>query len=155
MIHYVKGDLIKAFERGEVTMIAHGCNCHKCMGGGIAYALAKVFPVIRESDTRLRYTPEERLGRVVKIKVAPNKYILNCYTQLGYGEGLQLNYKALKRCMQAIWQHIKTNPYMQDVVFGIPKIGAGLAGGNWKRIERIINKAIKGNVFVYELEEQV
>jgi O-acetyl-ADP-ribose deacetylase (regulator of RNase III) len=151
MIHYVKGDLIDAFKRNEVTMIAHGCNCQRNMGGGIARALANEYPQIERADDLCEMSAKKRLGRVMNVEIEPNKYILNCYTQLNTNSKCNISYRAIKRCMKAINQYMIDNLNIQNAIFGIPKIGAGLGGGNWDKIERIINRHIKGDVYVYEL----
>lgn len=46
----------------------------------------------------------------------------------------------------------RLNQYRQYYSIHMPKIGSGLAGGNWLKIERIINEIFKENeVYVYEL----
>lgn len=46
----VNGDLIKLALSGKFTAIAHGCNCYKTMGAGIAKQIAERFPNVFEAD---------------------------------------------------------------------------------------------------------
>lgn len=53
-MEYKKGDLLQAFENGEVDMIAHTCNATVGMGAGIARAIALKYPEIQVFDSKLR-----------------------------------------------------------------------------------------------------
>lgn len=65
-------------------------------------------------------------------------YVVNSYTQYHYGanhkDGLScpIDYEALTLCMR------KINNRFKGMHIGLPKIGAGLAGGDWERIKKII-----------------
>ena len=64
--------------------------------------------------------------------------VVNAYTQYHYGrnhkDGVHtpIDYEALTLCMR------KMNKIFKDQHIGLPKIGAGLAGGDWNRIKKII-----------------
>jgi len=79
--------------------------------------------------------------------------VLNCFTQQFYGyDGKQyVSYSAIKSVFNKIlsYRHIK-GP------IAIPKIGCGLAGGEWERVSEIINKVTGDDldVWVYSLEEE-
>lgn len=65
-------------------------------------------------------------------------YVVNAYTQYHYGrnhkDGVQtpIDYEALTLCMR------KMNFRFKGMHVGLPMIGAGLAGGDWNRIKKII-----------------
>lgn len=69
--------------------------------------------------------------------------VVNAYTQYMYGrnhaDGVSnpFDYEAFTMCMR------KMNQVFKGKHIGMPKIGAGLAGGNWNRIEHIINVELK------------
>ena len=69
--------------------------------------------------------------------------VVNAYTQYHYGrnhaDGVSnpFDYEAFTMCMR------KMNHIFAGKHIGMPKIGAGLAGGNWNRIEHIINVELK------------
>jgi len=68
--------------------------------------------------------------------------VVNSYTQYSPGSPLPgqtipLDYDALTLCMR------KINFTFNGKHVGIPKIGAGLAGGDWDRIEKIIKEELK------------
>ncbi len=62
---------------------------------------------------------------------------MNAYTQYDYrGKGRKVDYDAVKNCMK--W--VKANCSGQRI--GLPKIGAGLAGGDWDTIAQIIDEEL-------------
>jgi O-acetyl-ADP-ribose deacetylase (regulator of RNase III) len=69
-----------------------------------------------------------------------NFTIINAYTQYGFANRdiVNVDYKALEHAFMQIkllWDMNVQAP----AKIGIPKIGAGLAGGDWGRIEQIID----------------
>ena len=79
--------------------------------------------------------------------------VVNSYTQYNYGanhkDGVSkpLDYEALTLCMR------KINHGFKGKHIGLPKIGAGLAGGDWNRIKKIIQtelKDMKVSVVIYK-----
>jgi hypothetical protein len=73
----------------------------------------------------------------------PELTVVNSYTQNYYGknhsDGVSkpLDYEALTLCMR------KINSTFRGKHIGMPKIGAGLAGGDWNRIKKIIQTELK------------
>jgi len=69
--------------------------------------------------------------------------VVNSYTQYRYGrnhadgDARPFDYEAFTMCMR------KINNIFAGKHIGMPKIGAGLAGGNWNRIEHIINTELR------------
>jgi O-acetyl-ADP-ribose deacetylase (regulator of RNase III) len=155
MIKYIKSDLIKS----DCDVIIHGCNCRKVMGAGIAKQIKATYPEAYEVDMRTTWGDPNKLGTFTYVKV-PNKYftgkdvyIVNAYTQNEYGreEGkVYADYKAIREVMTRISDFFVDT---DDKVFkiGMPKIGAGLARGDWKTISEIINRAFADKeIYVYE-----
>lgn len=140
----IKGDLIKMFKQDKFNMIIHGANCQSTMNSGIAKQIKAQFPEAYEKDKGDPRSPEDKLGgfSVLKLK---NKLIINAYTQLDYGKGLQVNYMALNQSFQAIAAAIKASTKYDEkkMKIGYPKIGAGLGGGDWNIIAPLIDIAFK------------
>jgi len=154
MIIYRKGDAIKALKDGEIDILAHGCNCVGGFGAGIAGQIAKEFPVAKECYLEVaqeyKEIPNDLLGLIHSVDLDDKKYIINCFTQLEYypRNKVHLDYDALKECMEGI----NKSKEFKKLKIGMPKIGAGLAGGDWEKIEEIINSVFdKRDIFVYEL----
>jgi O-acetyl-ADP-ribose deacetylase (regulator of RNase III) len=155
MIKYVDGDLIKLAKEARFDAIVHGCNCLSTMGAGIAPQMAKAFGCDR-FEMELWGPTVEKLGCIdyqtfvlgehaiwslddaKNNRNEPELTVVNAYTQHMYGRnhvnGLAkpFDYEAFTICMR------KINEVFKGKHIGMPKIGAGLAGGDWKRIEKII-----------------
>ena len=157
IINYIDGDLIKLAKQGQFDVIVHGCNCLSTMGAGIAPQMAKSFGCDRfemelhgpdinklgnidyktlylEDNNHWTPYPDED-GKWVAFKLT----VVNAYTQYKYGRNHKdgaiapFDYEAFTLCMR------KMNKVFGGKHIGMPKIGAGLAGGDWNRIEKIIN----------------
>jgi len=63
-------------------------------------------------------------------------FVVNAYTQFNYGYGKMADYDAIEQCMKWIKDNFKGKR------FGLPLIGAGLAGGDWNKILQIINDVL-------------
>lgn len=157
MITYRKGDIITAFENGEIDVLIHQCNAQGVMGSGIAKQVKEKLPRAYE-EYRFQYEEECRLflGDVVGVTgfKRPNQRkhgtVLNLIGQDKYADRTicNTNYAALAVALWNCGEWLE-----KDDVVAMPKIGAGLGGGDWKIIEAIINSAFGDReVFVYELD---
>ena len=137
-----QGDLIKLARAGEFDVIVHGCNCFCAMGAGIALAIKRAFPEAYEADQKTPCGDRTKLGTCSAALCANDGkalVVVNAYTQFHWdGEGVLLHYEALRSCM---WW-IKTNYSGKRI--GLPKIGAGLARGDWSVIRKIIDEELYG-----------
>ncbi len=142
MVTYVRGDLFET----KLSYIAHGCNCSGSFGAGVAKQIAQRWPIAR--DAYFRSVP--KLGDVQAVRVSDDLTIFNCGTQQGYGRqnGKQyVSYEAIQQCMRKIKQMLPENEKV-----AMPKIGAGLGGGDWAVIEDIIKEELGEQAVVYSLE---
>lgn len=130
---YIKADILAT----ECKHIAHGVNCQDKMGSGVAKVLYTRYPRVKSSYHEFCFnTPLEiRLGEV-QSAIHGDIVIYNCFTQFNYGYDGQkyVSYEAVRECFKALNLHLKGE------TLAIPKIGAGLAGGDWSEIEAIINE---------------
>ena len=155
MIIYRKGDLLEAFEKGEVNVIGHGVNCKGVMGSGIAKQIKDKYPlVLRLYEAKFFMIDsdwDELLGNTQYIPVSTEKGIYNLFIQLNYGRDKNTrycSYDAIDSCFYMLEASLK-----EHHIIGIPKIGAGLANGDWNVIEAIINSHFKDrDIYVYTLE---
>lgn len=136
----IKGDLVKLAKEGYFNTIVHGCNCFCTMGAGIAKQIKKEFPKVYEQDKSTVKGDVNKLGDysecLVGIGTGVSDYIIviNAYTQYTYWEERPVEYSAIRDVFS------KLNTQVNLGKIGIPMIGAGLAGGDWKIIESIINE---------------
>lgn len=129
----IKGDLLKAFKNGEFDVIAHGCNCFCNMGSGIARSIRAEWPGVYNIDCSTVKGSTDKLGSITLYKPSEATYIVNCYTQYYYGRNkVHADYKAIKSCMSIL------NRLFKGQRVGLPKIGCGLAGGDWNVVEFIM-----------------
>ena len=135
------GDLIALAKAGEFDVIVHGCNCQCAMDAGIAKQIKAEFPAAYAADCA---TPKsaEKLGRISTAQIDCNGHaltVVNAYTQAHWrGSGVLADYDASRLAMR----RIKTQFSGRRIAY--PKIGAGLARGDWARIARIIDEELAG-----------
>lgn len=144
----LKGNLIDLAEQGKFDVIIHGCNCFHTMGAGIAKEIATRYPDAYLIDKQYTNKGDRtKLGGYTNVLVtAPNGHkftIINAYTQYYYGRpkknsGPLADYIAIG----TVFSLIRTN--FGHLRIGYPKIGAGLAGGDWNIINNIINTVLHG-----------
>ncbi len=142
---YIKGDLLELFDQGEFDVMIHGCNCRKKMKSGIAGQIAQKYPIVVERDMRTTDDPYSKIGCVDFIHLPDNRIICNAYTQIDYGRDknkVYVKYDAIRDCFNKIDQYVKNLEFLYNkpLCIGIPKIGAGLANGDWSTIENILKE---------------
>jgi len=153
MIKYVKGDV---FQSGA-DIIAHGVNSRGAFGSGVAGVIARNHPHARDRYLDKFQKEGWELGEVQFVSCAERInsteyiWIANCNTQDDYGyQGACLaDYPAIRQCM------IKVRRFAVDNGFTIamPKIGCGLAGGNWETVKAIMEEVFKDyEATVYHLD---
>lgn len=136
----VQGNIIDMIKNVEVDVVVHGCNCFCAMGGGIARQLADNFPDVEEIDNFVhhKYTHNiEKLGSFSTTTTNSGIMIINGYTQ--YYPGRDVNYNAIKDVFKKIRIMFNLN---KNVKIVFPKIGCGIAGGNWEMVSQIIQKEL-------------
>ena len=137
----VKGDLLEMAESGTFDVIVHGCNCQHTMGAGIAKQIKSRFPQAFEADLKT-LKGAAKLGTISTVQVKIERrslVIVNGYTQVHWrGSGVKVSYEAVRSVMRQVKKDFS------GLRIGYPKIGAGLAGGDWERIEEIIDAELTG-----------
>lgn len=135
----VTGDLLGLADHGVFDVIVHGCNTKGVMGAGIARQIAERHPEALVADRGSLYLPD-RLGGITVAEVynrfGGRLHIVNAYTQEDFRRThgtINADYNAIERAFKTIKENFG------DKRIGYPKIGAGLARGNWNVISTIIN----------------
>jgi O-acetyl-ADP-ribose deacetylase (regulator of RNase III) len=143
---YINGDITET----ELKYIAHGVNCQNVMGSGVAKALFTKWPEVKEqyhAFTSL-ISLEKRLGMCTPVTTSSGTTIYNCYTQFNYGYNghRYVSYAAVVQTLSIMSKDPISGPV------AIPKIGCGLAGGNWTFMEQLINDTVgdKLEIWVYD-----
>lgn len=144
---YRKGNLLNQVGIG---IIVHGCNAQGVMGAGFAKQLATKYPeAFLAYKNGLQIEKENPLGKVYYHTVfhcEDRQFVIaNAITQATtrtYVGQKCTSYDAVDQAMEKIFGDFSIENSYRD--FGpnfqihMPKIGAGLGGGNWEVIETII-----------------
>lgn len=149
MINEIRGNLLDT----HCKIIAHGVNCQNIMGSGVARALYEKWPQVKElyHSWFEKYDAGDKgikaLGQVDDLHLKSGKVIINCFTQQFYGTDniRYLSYDALYTCMTKLYLICV---YYQINEIAMPKIGCGLAGGEWPIVKAIIEEVFPKNFTV-------
>jgi O-acetyl-ADP-ribose deacetylase (regulator of RNase III) len=138
----VYGNLIQMALYGEFDIIIHGCNCFCVMGAGFAKQIREHYAEAYLADQQTARGSKNKLGTISWATCHRGLHditVVNAYTQYGYGSGEQhTDYTAIRRAFREVAKkfHGKRIAY--------PAIGAGLGGGKWSTISKIIDEELQG-----------
>ena len=152
MITYKKGDLLEFTE----DAFGHGCNCQSTMGSGVAKSVRAKFPeMYTVADCQSPLSKEEKLGKFSYLVFPDGRFGINIYSQFDYkGRNvgkMDLSYGALEKGLESACNFLVRE---SKKTLALPKIGAGLAGGDWNVIEGIIKRVSDKtgiDIIIYEL----
>lgn len=139
-IRYAEGDATCPQARGP-KLIAHVCNDLGGWGKGFVLALSRRWPE-PEAAYRRRHRERARndfgLGAVQLVQVRTDLRVANMIAQHGIRTGRNsappIRYEAVARCLTRLAAHA----LRLEASVHMPRIGCGLAGGRWDRIEPLI-----------------
>jgi O-acetyl-ADP-ribose deacetylase (regulator of RNase III) len=156
-VRYRRGDAT-APDGGENRIIAHVCNDIGAWGRGFVLALSRRGPepeAAYKAWYRDRAGNDFALGAVQLVPVQPRLWVANMVGQHGIrrsGGQPPIRYEAVDEALGTLAEHA----LRLDASVHMPRIGAGLAGGDWTRIESLIadRLCVRGvDVTVYDLPE--
>ena len=134
IISEVSGCIVYNFENNKYDAIIHGCNCFNTMGAGLAKSIKLKFPNAYYEDLKTKKGDIKKLGTYTSV-ITKYGIIINAYTQYSYSyKKTTCDYEAIRNVF------ISLNKDFKGKFIGIPKIGSGLAGGDWLKIYNIINE---------------
>lgn len=154
VLTYVVGDA--TIPQGpDARVIVHCCNNIGRWGAGFVVALGNRWPKAREAylqwfsegfdqptSTVLASSPTPDLGEVQFVLVAPKLWVANLIGQRGIGYGHDrkppIRYEAIEAGLRKVAHHAKTHQASTHM----PKLGSGLAGGDWHTVEGLINQEL-------------
>ncbi|USQ84548.1 macro domain-containing protein [Streptomyces phaeoluteigriseus] len=138
-ITYVRGDATVPSVKG-VKVIAHVCNDLGGWGKGFVLALSRRWP---EPEKEYRAWHRERavndfgLGAVQFVQVEPYVWVANMVGQRGIrtgSKGVPVRYEAI----DAALDRVASKAAELGASVHMPRIGCGLAGGKWARVEPLV-----------------
>jgi O-acetyl-ADP-ribose deacetylase (regulator of RNase III) len=155
-IRFVRGDAT-APQGSGVKLIAHICNDVGVWGKGFVLALSRRWPEPAQSFKqwyRDRGENDFGLGAVQFIQIEDDLWVANMIAQHDIRKRdavPPIRYGALAQCLGAVAAKAKE----LNASVHMPRIGCGLAGGEWSQVEAIISKTLCDRdvpVTVYDLE---
>ena len=164
-INIVNGNIFDT----HCNIICHQVNCQGVMGHGIAKQVKEKYKGVFNEYKRYcdahADNREAMLGEALIVDVdygaavldwlvnKERKYIANIFGQLTYGTGLRTDYKALVLGLEVVANFAKEH----NLSVAIPyKIGCGLAGGDWNKVNILIEGVFAGTgleVLMYRYEQ--
>lgn len=138
-IQYVAGDATLPVGKG-MKLIAHVCNDRGGWGKGFVLALSRRWP---EPEAEYRRWYRERatndfgLGAVQLVRVGRWQWVANMIGQHGTKSGSNgppVRYEAIDTALGVV----ATRAAELKASVHLPRIGCGLAGGRWERVEPLI-----------------
>ena len=164
-INIVNGNIFDT----HCNIICHQVNCQGVMGHGIAKQVKEKYKGVFNEYKRYcdahADNREAMLGEALIVDVdygaavldwlvnKERKYIANIFGQLTYGTGLRTNYKALVLGLEVVANFAKEHNLSVAVPY---KIGCGLAGGDWNKVNILIEGVFAGTgieVLMYHYEQ--
>jgi O-acetyl-ADP-ribose deacetylase (regulator of RNase III) len=150
-IQYVTGDATRPHGPGE-KIIAHVCNDAGVWGAGFVMALSRRWAAPEAAYHRFARGRGLILGDVQFVDVESGVRVANMIAQDGFwwrkSRGIPLQYDALISCLKKVAVEARRT----GASVHMPRIGCGIAGGTWDRVESIIQRTIDGvEVTVYDL----
>lgn len=145
-INYQKGDATNPIADG-LKIIPHICNDVKKWGAGFVLALSKKW---KEPEDKYRNKSVHFLGDIQICGVEHDILVINMIAQSGIkskDNPTPINYQELINCLEQVNKLAKQG----NATIHMPRIGSGLAGGDWDVIEEIIENTIEVPVTVYDL----
>lgn len=149
MIRYVVGDAT-APEGDGLRVIAHVCNDRRAWGAGFVMALSRRWV---EPERLYRERSTLRLGEVMFATVEDEIMVANMVAQHGFptaNRPCALDYDALAICLVTVAEFCA----QEGASVHAPRFGAGIAGGDWREIEKLISGtlgALDVPVTIYDL----
>ncbi|MFI9787093.1 macro domain-containing protein [Kitasatospora sp. NPDC051984] len=139
-ISYLRGDATAPQGKG-VRIIAHVCNDLGGWGKGFVLALSRRWP---EPEAAYRRWHRERagndfgLGAVQLVQVESYLWVANMVGQRGIrtgrSTGVPVRYEAIDTALGTLGGHARR----LGASVHMPRIGCGLAGGRWERVEPLV-----------------
>ena len=127
---YIIGDAFKNVKNHDY--ILQGCNCFNAMGGGFAYMVAKLYPEAVAADNQTIRGDKSKLGNYTI-----GGPIINGYCQYTPGGPEHDTTPSRYEWITGLFKNINRDFKGKNIA--IPRIGAGIAGGDWHIISHIIS----------------
>jgi len=136
-LEYVQGDLF----RSDCDVIGHGCNCFNSFGAGIALQMMNEHMPAWWADQATLRGDKSKLGGFTHAE-DKGRRVYNLYTQYSFSRTeVSADYAAIEASLIAMKEHLQDDKIFHKSKIGLPKLGAGLAMGDWDTIAGHIERA--------------
>lgn len=136
-IQFVTGDATQPNGSG-LRVICHICNDRGAWGAGFVVALSRHW---LEPERLYREHSSLELGEVMFATVEDDIMVANMVAQHGFPtreRPCALDYAALETCLRTVARFCLE----QGASMHAPRFGAGIAGGDWNKIEQLIVSSV-------------
>jgi O-acetyl-ADP-ribose deacetylase (regulator of RNase III) len=155
-VTYLKGDATSP-QAGGHKIIAHICNDLGGWGKGFVVAVSRRW-LGPEASYRCWHRDRAKnnfaLGEVQFVEVKPDIWVANMIGQRGMktgSNGPPVRYEAIEKCLATVARKaVELNASVH-----MPRIGCGLAGGKWDKVEPLILQELSAKgvaVYVYDFD---
>jgi O-acetyl-ADP-ribose deacetylase (regulator of RNase III) len=160
-IEYVTGDALEPRDvKGcERKLIVHCCNTQGVMGAGIALAIARKWPIVKDEyvlwhmqtkfpggSSWVSSASDLPLGAIQIVAVHRKLRVVNLIGQtLGYSdEKPPIRYEAIEKGFRTLRKFITLDYEGCSAKYSVhmPMMGSGLAGGKWSEVELLVEKEL-------------
>jgi O-acetyl-ADP-ribose deacetylase (regulator of RNase III) len=149
-LFHVIGDATKPVKIPAV--IAHVCNDVGAFGAGFVVCLGAAFPKAKQAYLSVPPT-SWKLGHTQFVDVGGGIVIANMIAQRGIKriKGIPpIRYNSLHTCLETV----QALADKQGLTVHLPRIAAGLAGGDWSVVKSVIMATMKVDTYVYTLQSE-
>lgn len=151
-IQYIRGDATEPIGEGN-KIIVHVCNDIGAWGKGFVLAISKRWEQPEAMYRKwAKYGPDFGLGKIQFVQVESSIWVANLIGQHDIRKGTNsippIRYEAIQSGIQLLAEFA----LQHHASVHMPRIGCGLAGGTWDKIEPILleelsKKNIKTTVY--------
>lgn len=140
-ITYLQGDATDPQAKGP-KVIAHIVNNRGGWGKGFVLAVSRRWCQPEEHYRAwYKFGRDFDLGQAQIVQVRRDIWVVNMLAQNGYKQGSNgppIRYEALRECLK------KVAPWVEEreATLHMPRIGTGLAGGCWAKVEPILKETV-------------
>lgn len=137
--------------QGDILVVTEGVilqqvNCQNVMSSGLARQIKNKYPIVYDEFLEFGYhlpVEEERLDKILPVKVSDKLWVVNLFCQLKYGRQSQryTSYDALDVALQRLMLWLETKDIEACQVHH-PLLGCGLGGAEWSVVKALIETNI-------------